>query len=136
MEQFKEKWGEWLVLSNEIKEEKIPGKLKEEFQTCSGQMIGLCAKSYIAECLKEDKVKDGRKGISNHVQLRVEEFKDVLYNGAQHKTTITSLRLNKDHQMARTSTRKRGLSSIHVKLGVQDDKITCHPLKDRNGEEL
>ena len=50
LEQFKEQWSEWFVLSNELVDEKTPGKLKEEFQTQNGEILALCPKNYQVCC--------------------------------------------------------------------------------------
>ena len=58
LDEFKSKLGKYLVLSNEIEDEKVPGKLKEEFQTIKGEMIALCPKTYFAHCLDSKSKKD------------------------------------------------------------------------------
>ena len=123
LDEFKSKLGEYLVLSNEIEDEKVPGKLKEEFQTIKGEMIALCPKTYFAHCLDSKSKKDGRKGIQNGTELEAGEFKDVLYGDIDHRTTVKSLRLNKERKMARTSANKRGLSGIIYKTAVKEDRI-------------
>ena len=50
LDEFKEKWGEWFVLSNELVDEKTPGLLKEEFQTQNGEIVALCPKNYQICC--------------------------------------------------------------------------------------
>ena len=137
LEEFKSKVGEFLVLSNEIEDEKFPGKLKEEFQTTRGEMISLCPKTYYAHCLESKSTKDGRKGIQNSVELEAAEFKDVLYGTIEnHRTTLNSLRLNKEKKMTRTSTNKRGLSGIIYKTAVKEDRILCEPLRDAENKLL
>ena len=137
MDHFKSKVGEFLVLSNKIEDEKIPGKLKEEFQTTKGEMIALCPKTYYAHCLESKSTKDGRKGIQNTIELEAVEFKDVLYGYIDnHRTTVKSLRLNKDKKMTRTLTNKRGLSGIIYKTQVREDRIVCEPLRDTNQKLL
>jgi len=134
MEDFKKVWGQWLVLSNEVEEEKCPGKLKVEFLTQNGEMVSLAPKSYYAHCRDTETIKDGRKGIPKWFDLKLSEFLDVLYNDDADKniTEVRSLRLNKEKQMTRTTTRKSGLTGIHVKLSVQNDRVTCLPLT-KNG---
>jgi hypothetical protein len=135
LEEFKKVWGEWLVLTNTVEDEKFPGKLKTEFSTSNGRMISLAPKSYHAYCHAKNETKDGRKGIPNWHILSQNNFGDVLYNKDNRpKTTeVRSLRLNTDKKMTRTSTIKTGLTGIHIKLGVADDGVTCEPLKI-NGE--
>ena len=59
------------------------------------------------------------------------EFKECLYGEDDfvHTVEVNSLRVNKDKRMTRTRLRKMGLTDIHIKLGVQPDKISCEPLK-------
>ena len=131
LHEFKSKVGEFLVLSNQIEDEKFPGRLKEEFQTTRGEIISLCPKTYFAHCLDSKSSKDGRKGIQNQTELEASEFRDVLYGDIDnHRTTVKSLRLNKDKKMTRTSTNKRGLSAIIYKTQVDEDRILCEPLRD------
>lgn len=131
MADFKKVWGDWLVLSNQVEDEKCPGKLKVEFLTQNGQMISLAPKSYYAHCQDTDVVKDGRKGIPKWFNLRLNNFLETLYNdnADKHYAEVRSLRLNKDKQMTRTTTTKAGLTAIHVKLAVQNDRVTCVPLQ-------
>ena len=66
----------------------------------------------------------------------MEEFKQVLYGSEyEHKVTLRSLRLDRDKRMTRTSLRKSGLTDIHVKMGVNWDRVVCEPLK-LNGQYL
>ena len=62
------------------------------------------------------------------------EFKECLYGEEDfiHTVEVNSLRLNQDKRMTRTKLRKRGLTDIHIKLGVDRDKISCEPLKKDN----
>ena len=130
-EEFLQVWGRWLVLSNRIEEEKCPGKLKVEFSTRHGEMICLAPKSYFALCKDTSVTKDGRKGIPNWEKLKLDDFKNVLYNKVmqRHTTEVRSLRLDKDKRMSRTALIKKGLSGIHVKLSVDLDGVTCYPLQ-------
>ena len=50
IEEFKETWGQWFVLSNELVDEKTPGLLKEEFETQNGEIVALCPKNYQVAC--------------------------------------------------------------------------------------
>ena len=131
VDEFKNVWGQWLVLTNTIEDEKFPGKLKTEFSTSNGRMISLAPKSYYAYCHDTLQTKDGRKGIPNWHILSQNNFSDVLYNkdNTPKTTEVRSLRLDKDKKMTRTSTIKTGLTAIHIKLGVAEDGITCDPLK-------
>ena len=50
LEEFKQTWSEWFVLSNELVDEKTPGLLKEEFETQNGEIVALCPKNYQVAC--------------------------------------------------------------------------------------
>ena len=79
-----------------------------------------------------DAVKEAKKGIPYSCKLELNDFIDTLYgeNNSAHMIEVRSLRLNYEKQMTRTTLRKAGLSDIHVKMGVQSDKVTCLPLKE------
>ena len=134
-EDFLRKWRDWLVLSEAIEEKKLPGKLKPEFSSTDAEMIALAPKSYICYDFATESQKDGRKGIPNSAFLDLEAFRDVLYNGGEHFVEVKSLRLNRNKEMVRTTTVKRGLSSINVKMGIHDN-INTTPLTNREGKFL
>ena len=133
--EFKRVWGDWLVLSNTVEDEKFPGKLKTEFSTSNGRMVCSAPKSYYAYCHTTNETEDGRKGIPNWQQLSQNNFIEVVYNKktTQNNTEVRSLRLNTNKKMTRTATIKTGLTGIHIKLGVSDDGVSCEPLK-KDGE--
>ena len=108
---------------------------KPEFHTCNGQMIALCPKGYIAHCRDQMETKDGRKGIPNYIDLTVEQYLDTLYERVfDHKVEVRSLRkVNKEGRIGRTKTIKAGLSNIHVKLQVDQDRVSCRPLQYPDG---
>jgi hypothetical protein len=78
-------------------------------------------------------VKEAKKGIPYSCKLELNDFVETLYgeNKVSHMVEVRSLRLNYEKQMTRTTLRKTGLSDIHVKMGVQNDKVTCLPLKEK-----
>ena len=131
LDEFESVWGDVLVLTDEVEDQKKPGKLKIEFFTRDGEMVSLAPKSYLAFCRETQNTKEGKKGIPLRVKLEMEDFKKTLYSDVRNedKIEIRSLRLNENKQMSRTTTIRRGLTGIHVKLGVQPDKVTCRPLK-------
>ena len=134
---FLEKWRDWLVLSNEIEEKKLPGKLKPEFSSIDAEMIALAPKSYICYDFTTKEQKDGRKGIPNTAILELEDFRDKLHNESEHYVTVNSLRLNKEKtKMVRTTLTKRGLSSVMVKMRIDRDSIECSPLQNLEGNFL
>ena len=139
LDKFKLEWHKWLVLSNTIEDEKCPGKLKPEFSTTNGEMIALCPKNYFAYCYDTSETKDGRKGIPKWAELTMNDFRETLYhdNKDRNVVEVKSLRLDRQNkQMTRTTTRKAGLSGVHVKLRVATDRITCTPLVLPNGKYI
>lgn len=131
MTSFLESWENWFVLTKEIEDEKHPGKLKIEFFTRNGEMYALAPKTYISVCNEAQITKDGRKGIPKSFPLTVKTFHDALYhpNIEKEKIRINSLRLNKRKSMGRCTLNRKNLSGIHCKLHVNEDKISCTPLK-------
>ena len=131
LESFKSKWESWFVLTDEITDQKCPGKLKVEFSTRNGEMYALAPKTYFAFCKESDLSKDGRKGIPKSIPLTIRNFSDALYNtyNTQQKIKIDSLRLNREKTMTRSSLIRKSLSAIHCKLFVENDNITCSPLR-------
>ena len=134
MKYFKSKWEDWFVLTDEIEDRKCPGKLKVEFFTRNGEMYALAPKTYISYCHLTKNSKDGRKGIPKSFPLTVKNFHDALYHPErnQERIKINSLRLNKRKAMGRCTLNRKSLSSIHCKLYVEDDNISCSPLKFEN----
>lgn len=132
IEEFKNEWSRWLCLANTVEEEKRPGTLKVEFLTTNGQMISLAPKSYRAHCMTADISKIGKKGVPLWFDLKLKDYYDCLYNNEAEKSVaqVCSLRLDKEKKMSRTSLRKVGLTAIHVKRAVLDDRISTEPLKE------
>ena len=98
-------------------------------------MVSLSPKNYIVHCRQINETKDGRKGIPNYIDLTTEEFIETLYGeyNRNNRVEVRSLRLNKEKNMTRTNTMKEGLSSVHVKLQVARDRISCRPLQNSDG---
>ena len=106
-----------------------------EFQFTKGRFIALGPKTYHSINLETDEVKMGSKGIPHDEKLRSEQFLDALFSHNSHYVTMRSLRLNKNREMTRITQCKKGLSDIFFKFPLDDDGITCRPLK-LNGEYL
>lgn len=81
------------------------------------------------DAVNPDQVKCGTKGIPHSQKIQLEAFLSKLYGHTDHKVKLTSLRLNKDKVMSRISLIKKGLTDLFVKFPLDDDKITCAPLK-------
>ena len=71
----------------------------------------------------------GSKGIPHNENLESEAFVNALFTNNSHYVTLRSLRLNKNREMSRITQRKKGLSDIFFKFPLDDDGITCRPLK-------
>ena len=100
-----------------------------EFQFTKGRFVALGPKTYHSINLETDEVKMGSKGIPHNENLRSEAFINVLFTNNSHYVTLRSLRLNKNREMSRITQRKKGLSDIFFKFPLDDDGITCRPLK-------
>ena len=77
----------------------------------------------------------GSKGLPHHLQLELNEFKEVLYGQYSHHVTIHGLRLNQEKQMCKARLTKRGLTDLFKKFKVQSDRISCSPLQ-KDGQIL
>ena len=62
------------------------------------------------------------------------DFHNVLYAHSEGTidTEVRSLRVDKNRKITRTKTIKTGLSGIHVKLRIENDRVICKPLLDGN----
>ena len=69
LDEFKEKWSEWFVLSNKLEDEKTPGLLKEEFETQNGEIVALCPKNYQICCYDKGEIKKFLKKFTIFNQL-------------------------------------------------------------------
>lgn len=77
-------------------------------------------------------MKEAKKGIPYSFKLNMKDFKQALYEDNKDRQTVVvrSLRLNKERHMTRTTMLKSGLSDIHCKTGVQNDRVSCSPLEE------
>lgn len=92
--------------------------------------MALTCKSYLAIDYESEKCKRSSKGIPHRIEIRLEEYKDMLLQTSREKHIVEMnfLRLTKDRQMARFSMDKTGLSDLFYKMRVDTDRITCSPL--------
>ena len=67
--------------------------------------------------------------------LELQAYLEKLYGHASHHVTLRTLRLNRNQEMTRITQLKSGLSDIFVKFHLEDDGITCKPIKI-NGKYL
>ena len=150
-ESWERNWKKWFVTLATVEDERFPGKLKREFkfllsyiilivflgefQFTKGRFVALGPKTYHSINLDNDEVKMGSKGIPHNQQLQSEAFLEALFSNNSHYVTLRSLRLNQNREMSRITQIKRGLSDIFLKFPLDDDGITCRPLKV-NGKYL
>ena len=73
----------------------------------------------------------GTKGLPQNVNVTIDDFKACLEKGTSFFVDIQTL-TRKNNEMSRVSVTKRGLSRIFTKFPVQDDGVTCDPLKINN----
>ena len=107
-----------------------------EWESGDGCIVCLGNKLYQCFCNEKQETKRSTKGLPHCTDLKMSLFKDVLFgSNSDHKMEINSLRLNRNKQMTRMTTTKKGLSDIFVKMRVADDKISCSPLT-KNGNFL
>ena len=126
---MKEQWltekPKWFVIDEtDAWELRRPGIWKTEWSTTSGAFIALCPKMYYA-CEGEGNIKKGAKGISEKNMLTYKKYWDCLYDNKSDCIQNTSFRM-KGSEMVTLLQRKRGLSNVHCKTFVQNDRIsTC-----------
>ena len=101
-----------------------------EWETENGCIVALCNKMYFCFDEKTGGEKRSTKGIPHKVKIELDRYKDCLFNSAvsPHTFQMNSLRLDIKKQMCRTTTTKRGISDIFIKLRTDEDAITCTPL--------
>ena len=79
-----------------------------EFHFFKGEMVALSPKCYYAYNEENNKVKKGTKGVPSNCKLKLQEFKDKLYEDKNSHVTVRSLRSFQNH-MSRTAQTKKGL---------------------------
>ena len=77
----------------------------------------------------DNSTKSGTKGIPHYVNLSLDAFLSQLYDHGDHKVTLTSLRLDNDRRMSKITQIKKGLSDLFCKFHVENDQITCTPIR-------
>ena len=68
-------------------------------------------------------------------RLRLEHYLSCLYDDEVVSTINRGFKLNKQRRLAYYEMSKRALNSIFLKYDVQQDRITCKPLR-RDGKIL
>ena len=103
-----------------------------EFEFSKGGFIALSPKCYIAKCVS-GKVKMGTKGLPQSVNIQFDHFKSCLEKGESFYVNLQSL-TRKDNHMSRVAIRKRGISRVFTKFPIENDGVTCGPLKINDTE--
>ena len=62
-------------------------------------------------------------------RLRLEHYLNCLYKNENFQVINRGFRTNKDKQMIYYELPKQGLNPIFLKFEIEDDLITCKPLK-------
>ena len=116
----------------------------------NGAYFGLCPKSYILTDRDEDgkiSIKKGAKGkneksftelninlgVPRAAKLTESAYRECLFEGQPFEVEVNSLMLNREKNMCRIKSVKRGLSDIVTKVVVNSDRVTCSPLQ-KNGK--
>lgn len=93
----------------------------------------MCPKSYYAVCLdkKDQNVKDAEKVASKGVSRRNNKFeylqyKEVLYQNKTFEAVNYTIR-KQNGKIRSLKCTKRGLSSVHIKNKVQNDRVSTLP---------
>nr|AAT47865.1 hypothetical protein 008-24 [Oikopleura dioica] len=131
LDDFKRIWGNWFVLTDEVRDEKTPGLLKVEWETKKGSMVALACKAYQCQGSTEDDIKRSTKGTPHSHLINQSSFKKALMEelkDEENRVPVRSLGV-KNQKIHRFTTTKRMLTSTFYKLQLASDKITTRPLQ-------
>ena len=65
-------WESWFVTTDEVEDQRFPGKLKLEFGFSKGQFVALAPKTYMAfDAMNPDEIKCGTKGNLIHKEQKL-----------------------------------------------------------------
>ena len=106
-----------------------------EYEFTKGIFVGLAPKSYKV-WRSDGEEKRSSKGIPHSIPLDIAKYQNILLKDDTHRVSIPHLRLSKEKKMMSAVLKKRGLSDIHIKMRVHDDKVTCTPLQNQDGTFL
>lgn len=131
LDDFKSVWGDWFVLTDEVRDEKTPGLLKVEWETSKGSMVALACKAYQCQGSTEDDIKRSTKGTPHSHSINQSSFKKALMEELEDEENLVSIRSLgvKNQKIHRYTTTKRMLTSTFYKLQLENDKITTRPLQ-------
>lgn len=68
-------------------------------------------------------------------KLKLKHYLDSLFEGRSFQAVNRGFKTNKHHQMMYYEQAKEGLNPVFIKFDLDDDLITCRPLK-RDGQYL
>ena len=102
-----------------------------EFDFKNGQFIALSSKCYFAWNEDLQSFKMGSKGVPHNSNLELKNFLDKLYQNKSVCAEIRSLKLHKN-EMIRCVQKRNALNSLFCKFQIDDDCITCSPLRQNN----
>lgn len=68
-------------------------------------------------------------GVPREVELTEAAYKSALFSGTAIDVPVNRFHVNSDRKMTRIEQYKRGISDSCTKVFVENDKITCTPLK-------
>ena len=83
-------------------------------------------KTYFAYTNDSDKYKRSSKGIQNRNLIDYKTYYDVLYNDATHDIVNNIMRFT-NCEMGSYQQKKVGLTDIHTKNYVMDDRVSTWP---------
>lgn len=117
------------------------GLLKIEEEVDEGSFIGLSPKCYslVGQSFdeagnEEQKNKKAHKGIHCDTLLEHESYLDCLYKDQSITRDQFSFRIqSRTKQIDLIKSHKIALNSSYYKLFVENDKVTCTPLRDAEG---
>ena len=119
----------------------ILGLLKIEEEIDQGSFVGLSPKCYslvgstFENGNEKMKNKKAHKGIHRETLLDHEDFLNCLYQDKSISKDQFSFRIqNKSKQIDLIKSHKIALNSTYCKFFVENDKVTCTPLKDSKGK--
>ena len=72
-------------------------------------------------------------GVPRAAKLTESAYRECLFEGQPFEVEVNSLMLNREKNMCRIKSVKRGLSDIVTKVVVNSDRVTCSPLQ-KNGK--
>ena len=96
--------------------------------------MALSSKCYYAWNADTQSAKIGSKGVPRTSKLELKNFLDKLYHGSSMCAEIRTLKMYKN-EMIRSVQKRAALNDLFPKFHVDEDRITCTPLR-RNGDYI